>query len=114
MEFPSTTDFYEAFAIEPIEENPDTDYCRYIKRSRDGLQELDISFSAVAGSFQVILRCSGKELMTVSSDRARLVEIRHDKSGSGVHVIFDVRDGTSEATVILEPELRCHWWTLRN
>lgn len=42
-------------------------YCRYVKRSIHGLQALDISFSAVAGWFQVVLRCGGKEVMTVSS-----------------------------------------------
>lgn len=114
MEFPSTTDFLEAFGIEPVEEDPSMAYCRYVKRSSDGLQELDISFSAVAESFQVVLRCGGNELVTVSSEKVRLVELRHDQSGSGVHVVFDVHDGTSEAVVTLEPDLHCRWWTLRS
>ena len=113
MEFPSTVDFLETFGIEPIEEDPSMAYYRYVKQSNDGRQELDISFSAVSESFQVVLRCGGKEAMTVSSEKVRLVELRRDHSGSGVHVVFDVRDGTSEAAVTLEPDLHCHWWTLR-
>ncbi|WP_200157352.1 hypothetical protein [Allochromatium vinosum] len=114
MEFPSTADFLEAFGIEPVEEDPGMAYCRYVKQSGDGLQELDISFSAVAKSFQVVLRCGGRELVSVSSEKVRLIKLRRDHSGSGIHVVFDVRDGTSEAVVTLEPDLRCHWWTLRS
>ena len=113
MEFPSTTDFLEAFGIEPVEEDPGMAYCRYVKQSSDGLQELDISFSAVAESLQVVMRCGGRELVTVSSEMVRLIELRRDHSGSRVHVVFDVRDGASEVVVTLEPDLHCHWWTLR-
>lgn len=114
MEFPSKFDFLETFGIEPVEEDPSMAYCRYVKQSSDGLQDLDISFSAVAASFQVVLRCGGKELVTVSSEKVRLVELRRDQSGSGIHVVFDIREGTSEAVVTLEPDLHCHWWTLRS
>jgi len=69
MEFPSTFDFLETFGIEPIEEDPSMAYCRYVKRSSDGRLELDMSFSAVADSFQVVLRCDGKKVMAVSSER---------------------------------------------
>jgi len=113
MEFPSVADFLEVFGIEPVEEDPSMAYCRYVKQSNDGEQELDISFSAVAESFQVVLRCGSKEVMSVSSERVRLIELRHDHSSSGVHVVFDVRDGASEAVVTLEPDLHCHWWALR-
>lgn len=114
MDFPSTTDFLETFGIEPVEEDPSMAYCRYLKRSSDGLSELDISFSAVAESFQVVLRCGGQELMTVSSEKVRLVELRHDGNSSAVHVVFDVVDATSEAVITLEPNLHCHWWTLQS
>lgn len=114
MNYPSTADFFDAFGIEPVEEDPNMAYCRYLKESIDGLQELDISFSAVADSFQVVLRCGGKEVMTVSSEKVRLVEIRRDRSGSAIHVVFDIHDGTSEAVVTLEPDLHCRWWTLRS
>lgn len=80
----------------------------------DGIYELDISFSAVAASFQVTLRCDGKDVMTVSSENVRLVELRHDQYGSGIHVVFDTHDATSTADVSLEPELHCHWRTLRS
>lgn len=114
MEFPSTSDFLDAFGIEPVEEDPSMAFCRYVKQSSDGFQELDFSFSAVAESFQVALRCSGKELAKISSEKVKLIELRRDHAGSGVHVVFDVRDGTSEAIVTLEPDLHCHWWTLRS
>lgn len=55
MDFPSTVDFLAAFGIEPVEEDPCMAYCRYVKQSKDRLHELDISFSAVAESFQVVL-----------------------------------------------------------
>ena len=114
MDFPSPADFLEAFGIEPVEEDPSMAYCRYVKQSIDGHQELDVSFSEVAASFQVVLRCGGKEVVTVSSEKVRLVELRRDQSGSGIHVVFDVHDGTSEAVLTLEPDLHCHWWTLRS
>ena len=113
MEFPSTFDFLETFGIEPIEEDSSMAYCRYLKQSNDGRLELDMSFSAVANSFQVILRCDGKKTMAMSSEKVRLIELRCDSLGSGIHVVFDVSDGTSEAVVILEPDLYCSWQTLR-
>lgn len=114
MEFPSTADFLEAFGIEPIEEDPSMAYCRYLKESPGGLQEMDVSFSAVSESFQVVLRFSGKEVVKVSSEKVRFVKLWHDQSGSGIHVMFDVGDGVSEAVITLEPDLHCHWWTLRS
>lgn len=85
-------------------------YCRYVKKSVDGNQEMDFSFSAVYESFQVIIRCSGKELATISGEGVRFIEIRNDLSGAGVHVVFDAGSGASEATLVMEPNLHCHWW----
>ena len=113
MDFPTKGDFLEAFGIEPVEEDASMAYCRYVKQSPDGFRDLDISFSAVTESFQLVLRCGGKEVVSVSSERVRLIELRRDQSGSGLHVVFDVRDGTSEAVVTLEPDLHCRWWSLR-
>ncbi len=113
MKFPSTSDFLEAFGLEPIEEDSSMAYCRYVKESDDGSQEFDFSFSGVAESFQLILRCNGNELITISSENVRLVEIRSDKADACIHVVFDVNHGTSEATLTMEPRLHCHWWTLR-
>lgn len=114
MNFPSTDDFLEAFGIAPIEEDPSLAYCRYVKQASEGEMEIDISFSAVSESFQVVLRCGGREVATISSERVKLIEIRSDDSGSGIHAVFDIGDVTSEAFVMLEPEPRCHWWTLRS
>ena len=114
MKFPSADEFLEIFGLEPIEEDPSMAYCRYIKKSVDGNQEMDFSFSAVSESFQVILRCGGKEMITISSEGVRFIEIRNDQSDACVHVVFDAGSGTSEATLIMEPELHCHWWVLRS
>lgn len=114
MKFPSADEFLEIFGLEPIEEDPSMAYCRYVKKSVDGNQEMDFSFSAVSQSFQVILRCGGKELITISSEAVRFIEIRNDQSGAGVHVVFDAGSGASEAILVMEPNLHCHCWVLRN
>ena len=114
MEFPGTADFLEAFGIEPVEQDPSMAYCRYVKQSGDGLQELDVSFSAVAESFQVVLRCGNKETIRISSENVRKIEIHRDQLSSGVRVFFKVRDGVSAAVVLIEPDLHCHWWTLKD
>lgn len=114
MDFPSTDDFLGAFGIEPAEEDPSDAYCRYIKTSSSGELEVDFSFSAVSESFQVVLRCSGKEVATVSSEKAQSIEIWQEQSGSGIHVVFGINGVTSEAWINLEPELNFRWWTLRS
>ena len=111
MEFPSAFEFLEMFGIDPAEDGPEC--CRYVKLSTDGQHELDISFSAVADSFQVVLRCAGKDMMAVSSEKVHSIKLRCDESGSGVHVVFDICGVTSEAVIILEPDLHCRWWTLQ-
>lgn len=60
------------------------------------------------------LRCGGKELITISSEGVRFIEIRNDQSGAGAHVVFDAGSGTSEVMLVMEPNLHCHWWALRN
>jgi hypothetical protein len=114
MKFPTTDDFLEAFGLEPIKEDPSLAYCRYVKQSPSGEMDIDVSFSAVSESFQVVLRCNGRDVVTISSEKARFVEIFNDDSGAGVRAVFDLRDVTSEAVVTFEPELGCRWWTLRS
>lgn len=114
MIFPSTNDFLEAFGIEPVEEDPSMAFCRYIKSASVGALDIDLSFSAVTESFQVVLRCGGREVATVSSEKVKSIEIQRDGCGSGVHVVFDIEGVTSEAIVKLEPDLSCNWWTLRS
>lgn len=114
MGFPNSDDFLNAFGIEPIEEDPSMAYFRYVKTSPRGGLEIDFSFSAVAASFQVVLSCSGHEIATVSSEKVKSIELRHDGFGSGVHVVFDIQGITSEALITLEPKLNCRWWTLRS
>jgi hypothetical protein len=112
MEFPSALEFLEMFGIAPTEEG--SECCRYVKQSSDGQVELDISFSTVADSFEVTLRCAGRSVMTITSEKVRLVELRRDSLGSGIHVLFDICGVMSEATVMLEPDVYCNWWTLQN
>ncbi|RMX11838.1 hypothetical protein EBQ34_09725 [Vandammella animalimorsus] len=114
MNFPDTAEFLEAFGIEPVEEDPHMAYCRYVRKSADGFQELDFSFSAVTESFQVVLRGGGKDLMKVSSERCRLIEIRRNLAGFEIHVVFDISGATSEVVMVFEPDIYCHWWTLRD
>lgn len=114
MDFPSTDEFLEMFGIEPIEEDPSMAYCRYVKVSPGGEVEIDFSFSAASESFQAVLRFSGNELATISSEKVKSIKLRRDASGSGVHVVFDIHGVTSEAWIKLEPEVSCHWWTLRS
>lgn len=89
MEFPSTSDFLEEFGIEPVEVDPTLALCRYTKKSKNSELEVDISFSAVMRSFQVVLRLSMQELAVVSSENVKSIELVRDSSGAGVHVVFD-------------------------
>ncbi|NMG68108.1 hypothetical protein GPA19_24555 [Azoarcus indigens] len=114
MYFPSTLDFIETFGLVPVEEDPSMAYCRYLKKVLGGKLEIDISFSAVAESFQVVLRCNGHDVITVSSESVKSIEIRHDGAGSGVNVLFDIDGVASEAWIGLEPEVNCRWWALRS
>lgn len=114
MNFPSSFDFEEAFGLEPLEEDSSLAYCRYVKKSNDGLQEIDISFSGVADSFQVVFRLGGKEIITLSSEKVKAIQLRRDQSGADLHISFDLNDVTSEAVVTLEPDLHCSWWLLRS
>lgn len=114
MEFPSTNDFLEEFGIEPIEVDPSLALCRYIKKSKTSELEVDVSFSAVMESFQVVLRLATHELAIISSENVKSIELVRDSSGAGVRVVFDICESISEARVIFEPEVSCRWWTLRN
>ncbi|MNL62019.1 hypothetical protein D3C87_1860000 [compost metagenome] len=69
--------------------------------------------SAVQESFEVILSCSGQEVMNFVSERAAKVELYRDSSGGGVHVYFEIHGAQAEAVVTFEPEIKCHWWLLR-
>ena len=114
MEFPSTNDFLEEFGIEPIEVDPSLALCRYTKKSANSELEVDISFSAVMASFQVVLRLAMQEVAIISSENVKSIELVRDSSGAGVHVVFNIGESISEARVIFEPEVSCRWWTLRN
>lgn len=114
MDFPSTDDFLQEFGISPVEEEPSMAYCRYVKASSGGELEVDVSFSAVSESFQVVLRCNGNEVAKVSSEKVKSIEIRQDVSCSGIYVVFDIHGLTSAAWIELEPRLNFRWWALRS
>lgn len=113
MNFPGKQVFLENFGIEPAEEDPGLALCLYRVRSPHGDTEAEISFSAVSESFQVRLLCNGREVMNFASERVKLIEMYRDETGSGVRAVFDVRGVSSEAVVILAPEIACRWWLLR-
>lgn len=112
MQFPSTNDFLEEFGLEPVEVDPNLAMCRYVKRSCSSGLELDVSFSGVMNSFEVILRLSMQELAVVSSENVKFIEFLRGSSGVGLHVVFESRDTISEARVIFDPEVSVKWWTL--
>lgn len=114
MNFPTRDDFLDVFGIEPTEEDPSMAYCRYVKVSSSGELEIDISFSVVSESFQIVLRYKGNEVAMISSEKVAFMEIKSNGSDSSIRVVFDIRGVTSEAVVKFEPELNFHWWTLRS
>lgn len=113
MDFPNANDFLEEFGIEPVEVDPGLSLYRYIKKSHSSDLEVDFSFSAVMGSFQVMLRFAEQELAVICSESVKFIEFIRDDAGAGVHVVFDICNSTSEAWVMLEPDVSCRWWTLR-
>lgn len=114
MEFPSINDFLEEFGIEPVEVDPSLGLCRYTRNSKISGLEIDVSFSSVMKSFQVVLRLSIQELAVVSSENVKSIKLVRDNSGAGIHVVFEICEALSEARVMLEPEVSFRWWTLRN
>lgn len=114
MKFPSTSNFLEEFGIEPVELDPSLALCRYKKKSENSELEIDVSFSAVMKSFQIMLRLATQELVVISSENVKSIELVRDNAGAGLHVVFEICDSISEARVTFEPEVSCRWWTLRN
>ena len=114
MEFPSTNDFLERFGIEPVEIDPSSGLFRYITKSPRSELKVDFSFSVVMRSFQLVLRLDEQELAIISSESVRSIELFRDDAGAGVHVVFDICNSISEAWVMLDPDVSCRWWTLRN
>ncbi|EGH25387.1 hypothetical protein ALP86_102391 [Pseudomonas amygdali pv. mori] len=114
MRFPSTDDFLEEFGIEPVEMDTSSVLFRYVIKSKSSEIEVDISFSAVMRSFQIVLYVSAKEVAIISSENVESIEFMRNSSGAGIRVIFDICETISEAQILIEPELSCRWWTLRN
>jgi hypothetical protein len=75
MKFPDVNDFLEEFGMEPVEVDPALALCRYTKKSKNSEIEVDVSFSAVMKSFQMVLRLSMQELAVVSSENVKSIEL---------------------------------------
>ena len=112
MRHPSSSDFMEALGVAPVEEDPSEGYFRYLISGEQGC-ELDLSFNVVAASFQVVLRCNGDEMVRLSSEMTRFIDLRREERGVSLYVEFDLPHCSAAAEVMLEPRLHCHWWALR-
>ena len=115
MDIPTTNDFLLEFGIEPVEVDPTLGLSRYIFTSlSDGLQ-LDISFSLIMRSFQVILKDkNGKNLVVVSSEKLLSIRLIREGLLAKINVVFDLKGLNSELCVTVEPELSFHWWLIEN
>ncbi|CAI8693773.1 hypothetical protein BTK96_004280 [Burkholderia pyrrocinia] len=113
MNFPTKEQFFESFGLEPVQEDPTLALCRYRVRSQHCDVQIDVSFSGVAESFEVRLECCGREVVVLVSERAELIELYREREGNGIRAVFMLQGVTSEAIVILEPEISCRWSVLR-
>lgn len=113
MIFPGKEEFLREFGLEPVEEDSSMALCRYRVRSERRGLEIDISFSAVLESFEVVVYCNGYEIASLVSERVNKIEMRNDSSGSGIRAVFDIQGVRSEAVVNFEPEIACRWWAIR-
>jgi hypothetical protein len=72
-----------------------------------------VSFSGVAESFQMRLECGGREVMALVSERTELIGFYREQGRRGIRAVFILQGVTSEAIVILKPDISCKWWVLR-
>lgn len=113
MRYPSNLDFLEAFGLDAVEID-ESRVCRYYsKSSDDGALRLDFSFSEIEHSFQVALYHRDVAVMQVVSENLRSMALQLGELDRSIHVAFGLEGAMSEATITLEPAIRCHWWTLR-
>lgn len=113
MKFPMPDDFLQEFGIVPNCVDEENCYFQYAYGSKSGRSEVVFSFNGVSESFQVNLFSCDEEIMVVSSERVNSVLIFKETLASGVRVIFDYQGNSSEATIVLEPDLKIGWWILR-
>lgn len=113
MKFPDKDEFLQLFGIQPIEEDPSVALCRYRLHSKSNNLELDLSFSAIQESFQVLLYLGEQQVVNFVSERTTQIELYRDSRESGLRVHFDVAGAAAEAIVTLEPEIKCRWWLIR-
>lgn len=113
MNFPAKEEFLLNLGIEPILEDPSLALCVYRIRSEISDTEVEFSFSDVLASFQVRIFCCGREISTLISEQVECVELRRDGTSWLLHAIFSIRGVSSEAVLVLSPEINCRWSLLR-
>ena len=114
LKFPKPVDFLEELGIDPVEVDPSLMLSRYVKKSKNGEFEIDVSFSAAMESFQVVMRKDTHELAMVSSEGGRSIKLVSEGLEVRLDVIFDIFGAMGEAKVILEPDVSFQWWLIRN
>ncbi|MGX5830927.1 hypothetical protein [Mesorhizobium sp. 43Arga] len=113
MKFPGKADFQAAFGLEPEDEDPSMAYVRYVFRSNTSSLELDVSFSGVLESFQIITRIHGSVFGSISSERTISLVIDQDENGTkALHVTFDIKGIVAEARITFEPDISYQWWLI--
>jgi hypothetical protein len=90
MKYPDPLDFLNVFGLEPSEVEPSMAYFKYFKCSQDDLHRLTFSFSAVEESFQVSLEFKGVEVISISSEMVKLIEIIDCDSEPCVKIVFEI------------------------
>jgi len=113
MKTPCVEDFMECFGMTPVEEDPEMAYFLYTRKSNDGKLEIDFSFGEITNSFHILLRCCGREVGKIYSEKMQKIEIRKGKYRSGINVVFEISGCASEVDIIFEPDLYCHWRILQ-
>lgn len=114
MEFPDEFVLLEEFGLEQVDIDPNMAYVCYRKSDADSALEMDLSFSEVDKSFQIVMRCMGRELAVVSSERLSSIWIERDEAGSKLRIKFDISGVAAEAMVRTEPSIYYHWWTIED
>jgi len=113
MKFTMPDDFLQEFGIVPNCVDEENCYFQYAYGSKSGRSKIVFSFNGVSESFQVNLFSGDEEIMVVSSEQVNSVLIFKEASESGVRVIFDYQGSSSEAKIVLEPDLKIGWRILR-
>ena len=110
---PSKNDFLEQFGILP--ELTDEDFVvQYTYSSKNDDKTITFSFNEVMMSFDVSLKVSDSIVASISSECLKSIILFEDNRGKGIDIYFDYVNLSSQATIVLEPDLSLKWWILKN